>query len=128
MGDMAWKIIRTEEAHQAALSRLEEIFDCKKGDDHFDEAELLVMIIHKYEQENEPANINPDPIEVIKYKMQENSLRNKDLVEVIGSKSKVSEVLNKKRRLTLEMIIKLSKNLHIPTELLINEYELTEHK
>ena len=109
MGDMAWKIIRTEEAHQAALSRLEEIFDCKKGDDHFDEAELLVMIIHKYEQENEPAYINPDPIEVIKYKMQENSLRNKDLVEIIGSKSKVSEVLNKKRRLTLEM------NLNRPT-------------
>jgi HTH-type transcriptional regulator/antitoxin HigA len=125
---MAWKIIRTEEAYQAALSRLEEIFDCKKGDDHFDEAELLVMLIHKYEQENEPAYINPDPIEVIKYKMQENSLRNKDLVEIIGSKSKVSEVLNKKRRLTLEMIRKLSKNLHIPTELLINEYELTEHK
>jgi HTH-type transcriptional regulator/antitoxin HigA len=60
--------------------------------------------------------------------MQENSLRNKDLVEIIGSKSKVSEVLNKKRRLTLEMIRKLSKNLHIPTELLINEYELTEHR
>jgi HTH-type transcriptional regulator/antitoxin HigA len=127
MGNMAWKIIRTEEAYQAALNRLEEIFDCKKGDDHFDEAELLVMLIHKYEQENEPAYINPDPIEVIKYKMQENSLRNKDLVEIIGSKSKVSEVLNKKRRLTLEMIRKLSKNLHIPTELLINEYELTEH-
>jgi HTH-type transcriptional regulator/antitoxin HigA len=59
--------------------------------------------------------------------MQENSLRNKDLVEIIGSKSKVSEELNKKRRLTLEMIRKLSKNLQIPTELLINEYELTEH-
>ena len=125
---MAWKIIRTEEAYQSALSRLEEIFDCKKGDEHYDEAELLVMLIHKYEQENEPAYINPDPIEVIKYKMQENSLRNKDLVEIIGSKSKVSEELNKKRRLTLEMIRKLSKNLHIPTELLINEYELTEHR
>ena len=106
---MAWKIIRTEEAYQAVISRLEEVFDCKKGDDHFDEAELLGMLIHKYEQENEPAYINPDPIEVIKYKMQENSLRNKDLVEIIGSKSKVSEVLNKKRRLTLEM------NLNRPT-------------
>lgn len=124
---MAWNIIRTEEAYHAALSRLEEVFDCKIGDAHFDEAELLVMLIHKYEQENEPAFINPDPIEVIKYKMQENALRNKDLVEIIGSKSKVSEVLNKKRRLTLEMIRKISKNLHIPTDLLINEYELIEH-
>ena len=59
--------------------------------------------------------------------MQENSLRNKGLVEIISSKNKVSEVLNKKRSLMLEMIIKLSKNLHIPTELLISEYELTEH-
>jgi HTH-type transcriptional regulator/antitoxin HigA len=124
---MAWNIIRTEEAYQAVISRLEEVFDCKKGDDHFDEAELLGMLIHKYEQENEPAYINPDPIEVIKYKMQENSLRNKGLVEIISSKNKVSEVLNKKRSLMLEMIIKLSKNLHIPTELLISEYELTEH-
>lgn len=124
---MAWKIIRTEEAYQTDLSRLEEIFDCKKGDVHFDEAKLLVLIIHKYEQENEPAYINPDPIEVIKYKMQENLLRNNGLVEIIGSKNKVSEVLNKKRSLTLEMIRKLSKDLYIPTELLINKYELTEH-
>ena len=63
---MAWKIISNEEAFQAALSRLEEVFDCKKGDEHFDEAELLVMLIHKYEQENEPAFINPDPIEGLK--------------------------------------------------------------
>ena len=75
---MAWKIIRTEEAYQTALSRLEEVFDYKKGDDHFDEAKLLVLLIH--EQENENACINPDPIKVIKYKMQENVLRNKDLV------------------------------------------------
>ena len=124
---MDWKIISNEEAYHAALSRLEEVFDCKIGDKHFDEAELLVMLIHKYEQESEPAFINPDLIEGIKYKMQENALRNKDLVEIIGSKSKVSEVLNKKRRLTLEMIRKISKNLHISTDLLIKEYELTEH-
>ena len=92
---MAWIIIRTEEAYQAVISRLQEVFDCKKGDDHFDEAELLVMLIHKYEQENKPAYINPEPFVVIKYKMQENSLRNKSLVEIIGSKNKVSEVLNK---------------------------------
>jgi HTH-type transcriptional regulator/antitoxin HigA len=59
--------------------------------------------------------------------MQENLLRNNGLVEIIGSKNKVSEVLNKKRSLTLEMIRKLSKDLYIPTELLINKYELTEH-
>jgi len=56
--------------------------------------------------------------------METTELRNKDLVEIIGSKSKVSEVLNRKRRLTLEMIRKISKSLHIPVELLINDYEL----
>jgi HTH-type transcriptional regulator/antitoxin HigA len=56
--------------------------------------------------------------------MESNELRNKDLVEIIGSKSKVSEILNKKRRLTLGMIRNLSKNLHIPAELLISDYEL----
>ena len=121
---MNWKIIRTEEEYQTALGRLDEIFDCKKEDVHFDEAELLVMLIEKYEMETEPAFKNPDPIEVIKYKMEENELRNKDLVEIIGSKSKVSEVLNRKRRLTLEMIRNISKSLHIPAELLINDYEL----
>ena len=121
---MNWKIIRTEEEYQSALDRLNEIFDCKKGDVHFDEAELLVILIEKYEMETEPDFKNPDPIEVLKYKMEENELRNKDLVEIIGSKSKVSEVLNRKRRLTLEMIRKISKSLHIPAELLINDYEL----
>lgn len=103
---------------------MEEIFDCKKGDAAFDEAELLVMVIEKYEFETEPVFRNPDPIEVIKYKMESNDLRNKDLVEIIGSKSKVSEILNRKRRLTLDMIRKISKSLHIPAELLINDYEL----
>lgn len=121
---MNWKIIRTEEEYQTALGRLDEIFDCNKEDVHFDEAELLVMLIEKYEMETEPAFKNPDPIEVIKYKMESNELRNKDLVEIIGSKSKVSEVLNRKRRLTLEMIRNISKRLHIPAELLINDYEL----
>jgi HTH-type transcriptional regulator/antitoxin HigA len=121
---MNWKIIRTEEEYKTALGRLDEIFDCNKEDVHFDEAELLVMLIEKYEMETEPAFKNPDPIEVIKYKMESNELRNKDLVEIIGSKSKVSEVLNRKRRLTLEMIRNISKRLHIPAELLINDYEL----
>ncbi len=123
---MNWKIIRTEEEYQTALDRLNEIFDNKKGDFHFDEAELLVMLIEKYEMETEPAFRNPDPIEVIKYKMETTELKNKDLVGIIGSKSKVSEVLNRKRRLTLEMIRNLNKSLHIPAELLINDYELVQ--
>lgn len=123
---MNWKIIKTESEYHSALKRLDEIFDCKKDDPNFDESELLVFLIEKYEMETEPVFRNPDPIEVIKYKMESNELRNKDMVEIIGSKSKVSEVLNRKRRLTLEMIRKISKSLHIPAELLINDYELVQ--
>jgi HTH-type transcriptional regulator / antitoxin HigA len=123
---MMWKIIKTEAKYHKALNRLDEIFDCKKGDPNFDEAELLVLLIEKYEMETEPSFRNPDPIEVIKYKMETTELRNKDLIDIIGSKSKVSEVLNKKRRLTLEMIRNISKSLHIPVEMLINDYELVQ--
>lgn len=84
---MNWKIIKTESEYQSALKRLDEIFDCKKDDPNFDESELLVLLIEKYEMETEPVFRNPDPIEVIKYKMESNELRNKDLVEIIGSKS-----------------------------------------
>lgn len=122
---MSWNIIKTEAQYKMALNRLDEIFDCKKGDPEFDEAELLVLLIEKYELDTEPSFRDPDPIAIIKYKMEATDIKNKDLIEIIGSKSKVSEILNKKRRLTLEMIRKISKSLHIPAELLINEYELS---
>ena len=122
---MIWNIIKTEAQYKMALNRLDEIFDCKKGDPEFDEAELLVLLIEKYESDTEPSFSDPDPIAIIKYKMEATDIKNKDLIEIIGSKSKVSEILNKKRRLTLAMIRKISKSLHIPAELLINEYELS---
>ena len=121
---MNWTTINTEEEYQKALARLEQIFDVKKDDPAFKEAELLVMLIEKYETETEPDFPDPDPIEVIKFHMEQNNMRNKDLAEILGSKSKASEILNKKRRLTLSMIRKLNKALRIPAEILIGEYEL----
>ena len=121
---MNWTIIKTEEEHEKALNRLEEIFDSKQDDTTFKEAELLVMLIENYEIKTEPAFQNPDPIEVIKFKMEQNNLRNKDLAMIIGSKSKASEILNKKRRLTLNMIRQINKFLGIPAEMLIKEYDL----
>ncbi len=123
---MNWTIIKTKEEHERALNRLEEIFDSKPDSKEFKEAELLVMLIENYELKSEPVFPSPDPIEVIKFKMEQNNLRNKDLAKIIGSKSKASEILNKKRRLTLNMIRQINKFLGIPAELLINEYELTE--
>ncbi len=123
---MNWTIIKSELEYQSALIRLEEIFDSKPGDPSFKEAELLVMLIERYEDEIEEVFADPDPIEVIKFRMEQNNMKNKDLGEIVGGKSKASEILNKKRRLTLNMIRRINKVLGIPAELLIKEYKLVK--
>ncbi len=123
---MNWTIISTEQEYQNALERLEVIFDSTPNDPTFKEAELLVMLIEKYELEIEPTFPDPDPIEVIKFKMEQNNMKSKDLAEIVGSKSKASEILNKKRRLTLKMIRQINALLGIPAEILIGEYELAK--
>lgn len=113
--------IRSEEDYQKALNRLEEIFDSKKGTDEGDELEILSILIDRYENENFPIGM-PDPIEAIKFRMEQMGMKQKDLAEVVGFKSRVSEILNKKRKLTLEMIRKLNEVLNIPTDVLIQDY------
>ncbi|MGY5353587.1 helix-turn-helix domain-containing protein [Wenyingzhuangia sp. IMCC45467] len=113
--------IRNEKDYQKALERLELIFDAKKDSKEGDELEILSMLIDKYENEVYPIGM-PDPIEAIKFRMEQMGMKQKDLAEVMGFKSRVSEILNKKRKLTLEMIRKLSLTLHIPTEVLIQDY------
>lgn len=115
------KIIKTEKEYQAALSRLEEIFDSKKDSNTADELELLALLIEKYEDEISPIDL-PDPIEAIKFRMDQLGYKQKDLAHAIGLKSRVSEILNKKRKLTIDMIRKLHDTLGIPTEVLIKEY------
>jgi HTH-type transcriptional regulator/antitoxin HigA len=118
---MNWKVIKTEKEYQAALNRLEEIFDAKKGSKNGDELELLSLLIDNYENEKFPIDL-PDPIAAIKFRMEQLGYNQKDLSEVIGLKSRVSEILNKKRKLTLDMIRKLHDALGIPTEVLVKEY------
>ena len=115
------KVIKTEKEYQAALSRLEEIFDSKKGSKNADELELLSLLIEKYEDEISPIDL-PDPIEAIKFRMDQLGYKQKDLANAIGLKSRVSEILNKKRKLTIDMIRRLHDTLGIPTEVLIKEY------
>jgi HTH-type transcriptional regulator/antitoxin HigA len=86
----------------------------------FDELELLAFLIEKYDAEHSKIEI-PDPIEAIKFRMEQQNLKNSDLVPFIGSKSKVSEVLNRKRALSLSMIRKLNHGLGIPAEVLIKD-------
>ncbi|OBQ55543.1 helix-turn-helix domain-containing protein [Tamlana sp. s12] len=113
--------IRNEMDYQNALNRLEEIFDAKKGTDQGDELEILSILIDRYENLNFPIGM-PDPIEAIKFRMEQMGMKQKDLAEVVGFKSRVSEILNKKRKLTLGMIRKLNETLHIPTEVLVQDY------
>ena len=114
--------IKTEKDYQNALNRLEDIFDAGKGTEEGDELEILSILIDQYEKENFPIGM-PDPIEAIKFRMEQMGMKQKDLAEVVGFKSRVSEILNKKRKLTLDMIRKLSTALNIPTEVLVQEYE-----
>jgi len=113
--------IRNEKDYQKALKRLELIFDAKKGTEQGDELEILSILIDRYENENFPIGM-PDPIEAIKFRMEQMGMKQKDLAEVVGFKSRVSEILSKKRKLTLDMIRKLNTTLHIPTEVLVQDY------
>ena len=115
------KPIHTEQEYKKALKRLEKIFDAKSGTREGDELEILSMLIDKYENSKDPIDF-PDPIEAIKFRMKQLGYSQRDLVRVVGLKSRVSEILNRKRKLTLDMIRKLNRALDIPTELLVKEY------
>lgn len=115
------KPIRTESDYHRAMSRLDDIFDAQPGTQAGDELELLSILIEKYEDLHDPIDL-PDPIEAIKFRMAQLGMNQKDLSEVIGYKSRVSEILNRKRKLSLGMIRKLSDKLAIPSNVLIQEY------
>lgn len=102
---------------------MESVFDAMEGTPESDLADILALMIDDYEQKNHPIEL-PDPIEAIKARMEEMNLRQADLVDIIGTKSRVSEVLNRKRKLTLDMVRSLKKHLNIPSDVLTNEYAL----
>lgn len=122
---MKIKPIKSEEDYQKALRRLEKIFDAPVESKEGDEAEILSLLIENYENQYYPIDA-PDPIEAIKIRMEEMNIKQKDLIGIIGSKSRVSEVLNKKKRLTVDMIRKLEKKLHLSASILVSNYQLTK--
>ncbi|MBL7113054.1 MAG: helix-turn-helix domain-containing protein [Bacteroidales bacterium] len=121
---MTIKLIKTEKDYQEALTRLDEIFDAPKGTADSDEADILALLIDDYENQNYLIEA-PDPIEAIKIRMEEMHLRQKDLASELGGKNRVSEILNRKRKLTVEMIRKLADKLKLSASLLIQDYNLT---
>ena len=117
------RLIKTEAEYHIALERLKDVFDAVAGLPESDEADLLGLLIDEYEKKHYPIEA-PDPIEAIKIRMEEMHLKQQDLVKEIGGKSRVSEVLNRKRKLTVDMIRNLTKRLNLSPELLIRDYQL----
>jgi len=118
------KVIETKKDYEIALKKFQGLFHAKVGSEAEKEAKLLALLIEDYE--NKHIHIHePDPIEAIKFMMEQSHKNQKDLAEILGKKGNISKVLNRKRKLSIEMIRNLSKYLHIPTDILIKDYPLT---
>jgi len=115
------KPIRTEEDYNKALEEVYHLMNAKPGTPEEDRLEVLSILIEIYEDKKYPINA-PDPIEAIKFRMEEENLTVTDLGKIIGYKSRASEILKYKRKLTLNMIRKISEALKIPTEILVKAY------
>ncbi len=114
------KIIKTEEEYTKALARVESLMDAKPGTAKEQELELWALLVERYEQEQLPISL-PDPVAAIKFRMEQEGLRQKDIERFFPGKNRVSEVLNHKRPLSLGMIRALHRGLGIPAEVLLRE-------
>ena len=112
------KILKNEAEYEAALVRMDALMDAATGSPEEEELELLAVLVEKYEEEHYPIEY-PDPVEAIKFRMEQEGLEPKDMIKYLGSQSKVSEVLNYKRSLSLAMIRELNQGLDIPAEVLL---------
>ena len=118
---MPLKILKTKKEYQESLERFEDIFQAKAGTSESDEADVLALLIKDYEDRHYVIDA-PSPIEAIKYRMEQQGLTNKDLAQILGFKSRVSDIFKKNRKLNLGMVRKLYNELHIPLETLVKEY------
>ncbi len=114
------KVIKIEAEYEAALARVADLMDAQPGSPDEQELELFALLVEQYEQAHFPI-APPDPVEAILFRMEQEGLTRKDLTAYIGSPSKVSEVLNRKRPLSLSMIRALHKGLGIPADILVQE-------
>lgn len=117
------KPIKNETDYDLALSRVDALMNAKSGSPEGDELDILVTLVEKYEAQFYPID-TPNPIEAIRFRMDQFDLKDKDLIPYIGQSGRVSEILGFKRKLTLTMIRNLHTGLQIPTESLIQDYEL----
>ncbi|RKR09697.1 HTH-type transcriptional regulator/antitoxin HigA [Flavobacterium sp. 90] len=122
---MEIKPIKTEKDYDLALQRVNTLFDAEPNTVEADELDILVTLIEKYEQIHYPIP-EPDPIEAIKFMMEQNGLTPTDLGILLNSRSRVSEIFKRKRALTIAQIRVLNEKLRIPAETLIKEYALNK--
>lgn len=120
---MMIKPIKTEENYDEALQEIEQLMHAAPNTEHGDRLDVLVTLVEVYEANHHPISL-PDPIEAIIHQMESQELSRKDLEPLIGSRARVSEILNKKRSLTLKMIRNLQKGLGISAETLVKPYRL----
>lgn len=119
-------VIKTSEEYDKILHEIEELMNNVEPDTiEGDRLELLILLTTDYEDKNYPIEA-PDPIEAIKFKMEESGLRQKDLVDIMGAESRVSEILNRKRKLTIDMIRGISSKLNISLSTLVQDYQLVD--
>ncbi len=118
---MHLKIIKTKLDYEESLERFEEVFGAEPGTVESDEADILALLLKEYEDQHFVIEM-PSPIEAIKYRMEQQGLTNKDIAEILGYKSRVSDIFRNTRKLNLDMIRKLYNSLHIPLETLVKEY------
>ena len=118
---MKIKPIKTEDDYNQALKQIDELIDCKENSTKEAELEVISLLVWDYEEKHYKIG-QLSPIRAIQTRMSELELYPKDLVHIIGDKSRVSDVLSKKRKLTLKMIRNLNKSLNIPIETLVQEY------
>jgi len=110
--------IKTEQDYDSSIKRIEELWGSKKDTPEGDELDLLVTLVESYEMKHYPIP-PPDPIDAIKFRMEQMGMNKADMVKYLGSQSRVSAVLNRKRSLTLKMVRSLYKGLKIPAEILL---------
>jgi len=115
------RVIKTDEEYENTTSRIEQIMGAEPNTPEGDELELLSVLIEKYEKEKYPLP-EADPVDVIRYYMEQRGLKSKDLVGIIGDKSIVSKIMNRERKLNLKMVRNLHQKAKIPYNLLMNEY------
>ena len=118
--------IRTAKDHDQALREIERLWDAKPGSKDADRLNVLAVLVEDYEEKHYPMD-PPDPVEAIKFRMEQEGLTRSDLEPILGTRARVSEILNGYRPLSINMVRKLHETLHIPAEILIRE-QLPRHR